>query len=148
MPVSQGFLDFVTEQLERCGAITAKRMFGAVGIYAGDVFFAIISNDVLYLKVDGTNRDDFERAGCGPFRPYGDDRETMQYYNVPVSVLEDGDTLTAWGKRALAVAARNAARNRKPSAGAQSVESRHRATRGASRSGRRARMSKSLKPKS
>jgi DNA transformation protein len=106
MPVSQGFVDFVVEQLERCGAITTKRMFGGVGIYSGDVFFAIVANDVLYLKVDDTTRGDFERAGSGPFKPYGDGRETMQYYEVPVSTLEDSDALTVWGKRAIAVAVR------------------------------------------
>src|SRR5215217_10246 len=104
MAVSPGFAEFVVEQLEACGRISAKRMFGGVGIYAEDVFFAIIDNDILYLKVDDTTRADFERAGCSPFRPYGDDRETMQYYSVPVSVLEDADALAAWGKKAIAVA--------------------------------------------
>jgi TfoX/Sxy family transcriptional regulator of competence genes len=73
MAVTPGFRDFVAEQLAGCGDVTMKRMFGAVGIYCGDVFFAVIGDDVLYLKVDDTTRQDFERAGCGPFRPYGDD---------------------------------------------------------------------------
>jgi DNA transformation protein len=54
--------------------------------------------------VDDSNRKDFERAGSGPFRPYGDERETMGYYNVPVSVLEDADELARWGRQSLAVA--------------------------------------------
>jgi DNA transformation protein len=111
MAVSPGFTDFVVEQLDGSGPITTKRMFGGVGIYSGDTFFAIIDNDILYLKVDDTTRKDFERAGCGPFRPYGDDRETMQYYNVPVAVLEDADSLAAWGRKAIAVAV--AAKGRK-----------------------------------
>jgi DNA transformation protein len=111
MPVTPGFTDFVVEQLDGCGAITTTRMFGGVGIYSGDVFFAIIDNDILYLKVDDSTRTDFERAGCGPFRPYGDDRESKQYYDVPVAVLEDAGTLAAWGKKAIAVAM--AAKSRK-----------------------------------
>jgi len=102
--VSKGFIDFVVEQLEGCGPIVTRRMFGAIGIYSGDVFFAIIDNDILYLKVDDTTRKGFERAGCAPFRPYGDDRESMNYYTVPVSVLEDADELCEWGKKAIAVA--------------------------------------------
>ena len=78
MAVSPGFIDFVVEQLEGCGPIVTKRMFGGVGIYSSDTFFAIIDNDILYLKVDDTTRKDFEREGCRPFRPYGDERETMQ----------------------------------------------------------------------
>jgi DNA transformation protein len=104
MAVTPGFADFVAEQLEGCGPIATKRMFGGVGIYSGDTFFAIIDNDILYLKVDDTTRGSFERAGCAPFRPYGDERETMQYYNVPVSVLEDADELARWGMKAIAVA--------------------------------------------
>jgi len=108
MPVSPGFTDFVVEQLDLCGAITTKRMFGGVGIYSGDVFFALIDNDILYLKVDDSTRPDFQRAGGEPFRPFGDerdeDRDKMQYYSVPVSVLEDADELCAWGRKSIAVA--------------------------------------------
>jgi len=111
MAVSSGFTDFVVEQLAGCGPISTRRMFGGVGIYSGDVFFAIIDDDVLYLKTDESNRGDFERAGCGPFRPAGEGGETMMYYSVPVSVLEDADELAAWGRKAIAVAL--AARERK-----------------------------------
>jgi DNA transformation protein len=104
MAVTSGFADFVVEQLEGCGPITTKRMFGGVGIYSGDIFFALMDNDILYLKVNDSNRDDFVRAGSGPFRPYGPDGESMQYYDVPVSVLEDADELAKWGRKAIAVA--------------------------------------------
>jgi DNA transformation protein and related proteins len=104
MAVSPGFTDFVVEQLQGCGPIVTKRMFGGVGIYSGDIFFAIIDNDVLYLKTDDSNRMDFERAGSGPFRPTGEGGETMMYYSVPVSVIEDADALAAWGKKAIGVA--------------------------------------------
>lgn len=105
MPVTPGFADFVVEQLDGCGPISTKRMFGAVGIYSGDVFFAIIDNDILYLKADDSTRTDFEREECQPFKPYGDERGSMQYYSVPVSVLEDADELARWGRKAIGVAA-------------------------------------------
>ena len=119
MAVSPGFADFVAEQLNGCGPIVTKRMFGGVGIYAGDVFFAIIDNDVLYLKTGDSNRADFEQAGSGPFRPNGDAGETMMYYSVPVSVLEDADELAAWGRKAIAVAV--AAKSRKKPRGAARI---------------------------
>jgi DNA transformation protein len=81
-----------------------------VGIYCDDTFFALIDNDILYLKVDDVNRPDFVRAGSGPFKPYGDDRETMQYYAVPASVLEDAEELARWGRKAIQAAERK--RNR------------------------------------
>ena len=104
MAVSPGFAAFVAEQLEGCGPIVTRRMFGGLGIYARDIFFAIIDNDILYLKVDDTTRPDFERAGCRAFRPYGDDRQSIRYYEVPVAVLEDASELARWGRKALAVA--------------------------------------------
>jgi DNA transformation protein len=110
MAVSRGFVDFVVEQLEGCGVIATRRMFGGVGIYCGDIFFALIDNDVLYLKVDDSNRDDFVKAGCRPFQPYGPGGETMSYYGVPASVLENADDLAKWGRKAIAVAI--AAKNR------------------------------------
>jgi DNA transformation protein len=104
MAVTDSFVEFVLEQLEPVGAITPKRMFGGVGIYAGDLFFALLDNDVLYLKVNDSNRADFEAAGAGPFRPYGPGGEVMQYYEVPVAVLEDADELARWAAKSIAVA--------------------------------------------
>jgi DNA transformation protein len=111
MAVTPGFADFVVEQLDGCGPIVTKRMFGGLGIYSADIFFALIDDDVLYLKVDDSTRGDFERAGCRPFRPYGDDRVSMNYSSVPVAVLEDAGELCAWGRKAIAVAV--AAKGRK-----------------------------------
>lgn len=102
VPLS-GFENWVLEQLESVGQITSRRMFGGLGIYADGMFFAFIANDLLHFKVDDSNRSDFESAGTGPFRPYDDER-TMQYYEVPVDVLEDQDQLAQWANRALEVA--------------------------------------------
>jgi len=105
MPVTDGFVEFVLEQLDQVGPITPKRMFGGVGLYAGDLFFALIADDVLYLKANASTRGEFEAAGARPFRPYPDRRGgTMQYYSVPAAILEDGDELVAWAKKSVAVA--------------------------------------------
>ena len=81
-------------------------MFGGVGIYSGDLFFALLANDTLYLKVDDSNRPDFEARGMGPFLPFGDERDKMQYYEVPADLLEDPDALRPWAEKAIAVAAK------------------------------------------
>ena len=106
MAVSKGFIDFVVEQLDGCGPITTKRMFGGLGIYSGDVFFAIVDNDILYLKADDATRKNFQRRDCTPFTPYPGRPASKQYYSVPVSVLEDADALAAWGRQAIAAARR------------------------------------------
>ena len=90
--------------------ITAKNMFGGVGLYADEFYFALMADDRLYFKVDDSNRPDFEAAGMGPFRPYDDER-AMQYYEVPIEVLEDADALQQWAEKAIAVS--RAAKKRK-----------------------------------
>ena len=107
MPVTDSFVEFVLEQLDAVGPITPKRMFGGVGLYAGDLFFALVAGDVLYLKGDDATRGAREAAGARPFQPYPDrprGKGTMQYYSVPVAILEDGDALLAWAKEAIAIA--------------------------------------------
>jgi len=91
-------------------------MFGGVGIYTRELFFALIADDTLYFKVDESTRLDFEARGMGPFRPYGDDRESMYYYKVPDDLLDDPDELGLWAEKAVAVARR--AKGRAPRRGA------------------------------
>ena len=81
-------------------------MFGGVGIYAAELFFALLDDDTLYFKVDDSTRPRFEDRGMTPFRPYGEDGEVMQYYEVPADVLEDPEALGAWVEAAIAVARR------------------------------------------
>ena len=107
LKVTDAFKTFVLEQLADLDDLTARAMFGGVGLYAHGVFFGIIARDRLYLKVDDLNRPDYERMGSRPFKPYPDRPGTMQYYEVPVSVLESGLELSAWARKAIA-AARNA----------------------------------------
>ncbi len=112
MAVTPSYRSFVIEQLEHVSTITAKNMFGGVGLYAEGFFFALIADDRLYFKVDDSNRSNFEAAAMEPFRPYGDDR-AMQYYEVPIEVLEDVDALRGWGEKAIAVARRARQRKRR-----------------------------------
>jgi DNA transformation protein len=63
LTVSEGFKSFVLDQLEEVGDVTAKAMFGGVGLYYRGTFFGIMARDALFLKVDARNRCDYEQAG-------------------------------------------------------------------------------------
>ena len=116
MPVTDGFRRFALEQISRVATdVRARSMFGGVGIYAGERFFALIDDDTLYLKVDDTTRGAFEARGHGPFRPGGPDGEVMQYYELPVDILEDAEALRPWVADAIAVAERARRKPRKRS---------------------------------
>src|SRR5229473_2196967 len=80
-------------------------MYGGVGIYARGLFFALISDDRLYFKVDDTTRPDFESLRMEPFRPFGED-SAMGYYEVPADVVEDAVLLAPWMQKAIDVAAK------------------------------------------
>jgi DNA transformation protein len=112
--VSETFHAFALEQLARILPVTGRKMFGGVGIYADGFFFALMDDDTLYLKVDESNRADFEARGLGPFQPFGEGGETMQYYPVPEDVLEAPDALRLWADKALAVARQARARKQRP----------------------------------
>lgn len=110
---SASFRDFVLDQLSEVPALSARAMFGGLGLYSGDVFFGLVAADVLYFKVDATSRLPFEAAGSGPFRPYGGEATMSSYYNVPVGVLEHPPTLIVWARRAIdAARAANTPRRR------------------------------------
>jgi len=106
MPVSEEYLSYVLEQLEGVGPVEARRMFGGAGVYCRRVMFALVADDVLYLKVNESNRADFEESGSEPFQPFPDKSSVMSYYEVPADVLEDRDHLATWAQKALAAALR------------------------------------------
>jgi len=67
MTMSPNFRDYLVDQPEPFGLIAAKRMFGGGGLFRDGTMFALIADDVLYLKADEQNQADFEDRGMGPF---------------------------------------------------------------------------------
>jgi DNA transformation protein len=103
---SKAFETFVLDQLADLGEVTHRKMFGGVGLYCGGWFFGIIARDELYLKTDEQTRSTFGAAGSHPFKPYADRPVTMQYFAVPVEILESAPELVTWARAAVAVAHR------------------------------------------
>jgi DNA transformation protein and related proteins len=105
MPVSSDYLNYVLEQLAGLGGVAARRMFGGVGLYCEELFFGLIDNDTLYLRVNDDNRADYTARGMGQFRPYADRPEiSMTYYEIPAEILEDPAQLVVWAQRSVAAA--------------------------------------------
>jgi DNA transformation protein len=105
LAVSEGYCGYVLEQLGAVSGLSTRRMFGGVGIYSGEAFFALIDDDVLYFKVDDSISADYESRGMRRFRPYPDRPEaSMGYYEVPADVMEDAEELARWARRSIAVA--------------------------------------------
>jgi DNA transformation protein and related proteins len=101
LAVSKSYRQFVLDQFEELGEVTPRAMFGGVGLYWRDVFFGIIARDALYLKVNDSNRREYVRRGMKPFKPYSNRSGTMQYYEVPLSVIESPTELASWARKAI-----------------------------------------------
>jgi DNA transformation protein and related proteins len=105
MAVSSDYLQYVLEQLSNLGGVTARRMFGGVGLSQDQRFFGIItSEDTLYFKVNDGNREDFVSRGMKAFQPPSMPKISMSYFEVPADVLEDPEECVAWAKRSVAAA--------------------------------------------
>jgi DNA transformation protein and related proteins len=100
MGVSDGFRDYLLDQLSSVPDLRAKSMFGGLGLYSGELFFGLIAADVFYLKVDDRTRPEFVRAGGTAFQPYAE-RASTNYFSVPPRILEDQTTLAHWARKAL-----------------------------------------------
>ncbi|WP_421800137.1 TfoX/Sxy family protein [Haliscomenobacter sp.] len=50
MASDQTFVDFIVDQIENAGEISAKKMFGEYGLYSGEKLFALICDNKLFIK--------------------------------------------------------------------------------------------------
>jgi len=105
MSVSEGYRTYIAEQLATLPELSTRRMFGGIGLYSVDWFFALIDDDVLYFKVDDTNRDDYVSRGMKAFMP-SPGSPTFGYFQVPAEVIEEAEELARWARRSVEVAQR------------------------------------------
>ncbi len=106
MAKKSAYVEFITEQVSPLGEITARAMFGGYCLYCNGTVFALIADDVLYLKADDENRPDFERIGAKPFQPFPDKSETMSYYPPPAEFFDNADEMEKWAASAIAAGRR------------------------------------------
>lgn len=66
MVASDGFADFLREQLAPPGPISLRRMFGKTGVFCHGLMFGMVSDNTLYFRVDDGNRDAFAEAAATP----------------------------------------------------------------------------------
>lgn len=107
MGTSNGFCDFLMDQISDFSGVSLRKMFGGAGLYRDGVMFGLVAEDTFYLKADDRNRKDFEAVGMGPFVYDGKNGKqmAMPYFQVPPTVLEDRDQLAGWARKSHAVAA-------------------------------------------
>jgi DNA transformation protein and related proteins len=90
------------------GAVRPKSMFGGWGFYLDEMFFALIADETLFLKVDAETEARFSAAGSYPFTfTYNDGRSvTMAYWSAPEEAMESPPMMRDWARLALGAALR------------------------------------------
>ena len=100
------FKAFVLDQLAALPDVRARAMFGAHGLYSGDKFFGILDEGRVFFKTGATNEKDYTSQGMKPFTYEMKGKVmAMAYHEVPPEILEQPHELTAWARKAIALAA-------------------------------------------
>ena len=112
MVASDGFAEFLREQLAPLGRLSMRRMFGKTGVFCDGLMFGMITDDTPYLRVDAHNREAFKEAESSPPLNYakGGELIDLSFWCVPERLLDEPDELVVWARAALAAAGRVAAK--------------------------------------
>lgn len=101
------YADYLHDLLQPLGRIRLRRMFGGYGIYADEVFFALVIAEQLYFKTDALTRPQFEAAGLEEWVYEKDGKPVrMNYFRPPETIFDEEEALMLWGRRALDAALR------------------------------------------
>jgi DNA transformation protein len=113
---------FVVDLFEGVGGVSAKRMFGGLGVYADGVMFALVTGEgSVCIKADDQLKSELKLHGSTPFLwippsgPRAGKPVEMGYWRLPENALDDPEEAAVWGRKALAVA-QAAKAGRKPRA--------------------------------
>ena len=111
MVASDGFAEFLRDQLAPLGRLTMRRMFGKTGVFCQGLMFGMVADDTLYVRVDDQNRAVFREAEATPPLNYrkGGRSIDLAFWRVPERLLDEPDELVIWAHAALAAARRVAA---------------------------------------
>lgn len=106
------FVEHVVESLRAFGPVEARSMFGGWGLYHEGLFFALVADDVLYLKADDQNRAEFDARGLDPwvFEPKHGQRIVTQYRQAPEEGFESAEVMAKWARSGYGAALRAAAK--------------------------------------
>ena len=112
MVASDSFAEFLREQLAPLGRVTMRRMFGKTGVFCDGVMFGMVTDNMLYLRVDDHNRAAFKEAESFPPLNYEKKGATidLSFWRAPERLFDEPDELVTWARVALAAARRVAAK--------------------------------------
>lgn len=103
MAASTDYLNFVLDQLSNWKTVNTKRIFGCIGLYAEGLMFGIIAKEIVYFKVDQTNKNNYLKAGSETLKLFKNNSSVASFYEVPIAILEDADNFINWANQSLEI---------------------------------------------
>lgn len=80
--------------------VRARRMFGGMGIYAGERMFAFLVGEEIGLKLSADDMNEaLQIPGAEPLRPSPDAEPMKDYVRMPRSVLDNYEEFMSWVER-------------------------------------------------
>ena len=117
MVASDEFAEFLREQLAPLGPVGLRRMFGKTGVFCGPFMLGMVTDNMLYFRVDEGNRAAFKEAEAFPPLNYrkGGRAIDLAFWRAPERLFDEPEEFLAWARLALG-AARRVAAQRPPKA--------------------------------
>jgi DNA transformation protein len=108
MVASDGFAEFLREELAPLGRVTMRRMFGKTGVFCDGLMFGMVTDNTLYFRVDDQNQAAFKEAASFPPLSYEKMGRTIDlaFWRAPERLFDEPDELVSWARSALAAARR------------------------------------------
>lgn len=115
MVASASFTEFLREQLAPLGHLTMRRMFGKTGVFCDGVMLGMVTENVLYFRVDDGNREAFKESEAFPPLNYEKQGRTLDlsFWRAPDRLFDEPDELVEWARIALGAARRVAAKSKR-----------------------------------
>ncbi len=114
MALSQEYREHIRDLFAGLGPVDVKRMFGGAGVYLDDACFALIVDEVVFMRGDDTLGPVYEDAGSEQWVYENAKRGpvAMPYWTLPESAQDDPDEAADWARRSLVPAEKAAAEKR------------------------------------
>jgi DNA transformation protein len=106
-PMSE-YVEYLKEVFREFGSVEPRRMFGGYGLFHKGLMFALVADDILYLKADEANSLHFTERELEQFSYEKQGRAfKMSYFMAPDDLFDDPEEAKIWAERSYAAAVRS-----------------------------------------
>ncbi|QNN21522.1 TfoX/Sxy family protein [Planctomycetales bacterium ZRK34] len=109
MAANSEFVEYVVDALTGFDFVEPRRMFGGYGLFCDEVMFAIVVDDVLYVRVDAVTDGDFDDEVSPRFSYMRAGRPCkLPYRQIPDAAMDNREALCRYAELGREAAIRKA----------------------------------------